>query len=174
MTTETENPAVLPLIRTIRSQRVILDSDLARLYGVGTKHLNQQIRRNQRRFPPDFIFRLTPREALMRSQFVTASSKRNVTSPPFAFTEHGAVMAANVLNSERAVVMSVEVVRAFIRLRRAVLTQEKLARKVADLERTVKERQDGHDKKIELLLTAVKLLIDGSDAATRKRIGFAV
>src|ERR1700758_1539892 len=110
MTTQSESPDVLPLIHVVRGQRVILDSDLARLYGVPTKQLNQQVRRNPRRFPEDFTFQLTPTEAGLRSQIVTSKIGRGGQRYlPFAFTEHGAVMAANVLNSERAVVMSVEV-----------------------------------------------------------------
>jgi hypothetical protein len=112
-------PEVIPLIRIIRGQRVIIDSDLARLYGVSTRRLNEQVRRNQRQFPIDFAFILTRKEmVLMLSQFATASKKRNLKKPPIAYTEHGAIMAANVLNSNRAVTMSVEVVRAFIKLRR--------------------------------------------------------
>ena|ERR1019366_3120567 len=110
-------PDVASLIHLVRDQRVILDVDLARLYGVPTKALNQAVKRNASRFPTDFLFRLTlaEREALMRSQIVTASpgnavagaSKRNIRHLPYAFTEHGALMAANILNSPRAVAMSV-------------------------------------------------------------------
>ncbi len=95
-----------PLIREIRGERVMLDSDLSRIYGVPTKRLNEQVRRNAKRFPTDFVFRLTPEEVnSMRSQFATAS-KRNERFLPYAFTEHGAIMAANVLSSRHAVEMS--------------------------------------------------------------------
>lgn len=101
---------VLPMILTLRNQRVILDADLARVYGVTTKRLNEQVKRNHERFPDDFMFQLLQNEAdtvsAMRSQFATAS-KRNVRHPPAAFTEHGAIMAATILNSPRAVEMSV-------------------------------------------------------------------
>jgi type II secretory pathway component PulM len=118
----------------LRGQAVILDADLAVLYGVTVKRLNEQVRRNQKRFPEDFCFQLTLSEAeRSRSQFATAStspmrsqiataSKRNIRYSPYAFTEHGAIMAANVLRSERAEEMSVAVVRAFVRLRRMALS----------------------------------------------------
>ena len=133
MTSQTElipAPDVARLIHLVRDQRVILDVDLARLYGVPTKALNQAVKRNASRFPTDFLFRLTlaESEALMRSQIVTASpgnavadaSKRNIRHLPYAFTEHGALMAANILNSPRAVAMSVYVIRAFVRMREDV------------------------------------------------------
>jgi hypothetical protein len=100
---KTELAAVVPLIRVVKGLRVILDSDLARLYGVSTSQLNQQFRRNPGKFPPDFAFALTPDETRrMMSQIVTSSPRRNWRSLPVAYTEHGAVMAANVLKSERA------------------------------------------------------------------------
>jgi len=118
-----ELPVVLPLIRVVREQRVILDSDLARLYGVTTSQLNQQLRRNRRRFPIDFAFAMTRAEtAGMLSQIVTSSGRRNRRRFPIVYTEHGTVMAANVLKSARAVAMSVEVVRAFVQLRRIAST----------------------------------------------------
>ena len=108
------------IIHVLRGQRVILDSDLAELYGVPVKHLNQQIKRNARRFPPDFLFQLSRAEhANLRSQLVTSSSDHGGRRYlPHAFTEHGAVMAANVLNSMRAIKMSIFVVRAFVRMRK--------------------------------------------------------
>jgi hypothetical protein len=120
-------PDISLLIHSVRTRRVILDADLARVYGVPTKALNQAVKRNISRFPADFMFRLNLAEGenLMRSQFVTASpdtpaadtSKRNIRHLPYAFTEHGALMAANILNSPRAVAMSVYVIRAFAGLR---------------------------------------------------------
>ncbi|HEX4047631.1 MAG TPA: ORF6N domain-containing protein [Elusimicrobiota bacterium] len=152
---------VLPLILTIRGQRVILDSDLARLYGVSTSQLNQQFRRNRRRFPVDFAFTLTREEAAgMMSQIVTSSRRRNRRRFPNAYTEHGAVMAANVLKSDRAIAMSVEVVRAFIRLRKALLSHGLISKKLAELERAVNARLDDHDKEIELLFQTVEFLLD--------------
>ena len=169
-------PVVLPLIRVIHGLRVVLDSDLARLYGVKTKHLNQQFRRNRRRFPADFAFRLTVREAAaMRSQFVTASKKRNITLCPIAYTEHGAIMAANVLNSERAITMSVEVVRAFAQLRKIASSHEKIALLLAELETAVTHRLDRHDKEIEALFGMMAALVgeDPDQPPGRRRVGTA-
>jgi hypothetical protein len=115
----------------LRHQRVILDTQLAELYGVPVKHLNQQIKRNWERFPSDFMFQVTGKEhEVLRSQIVTSkngSGGRRYL--PYAFTEHGAIMAATVLNSERAVQMSVFVVRAFVRLREMLATKSPARRK---------------------------------------------
>ena len=177
---------VEPLIHEIRGERVMLDSDLARIYGVPTKVLNQAVKRNADRFPPDFVFRLTEEEleTNIRSQSVTASqhvsdmrsqnvtaSKRNVRYLPFAFTEHGAIMAANVLNSPRAVEMSVHVIRAFVTLRREAGRYEALARKLAELDRT----QKIHGEDIQLILRALQQLEDTTSWAYpdgRRLIGF--
>ena len=147
------NPSIESMIFRIRGERIILDKDLASVYGVSTKRLNEQVKRNKNRFPNDFCFQLSTEEldeivakrslnaAIskedMRSHFATAS-KRNIRFMPFAFTEHGAIMAANVLNSERAVEMSVFVVRAFIKMRGLLSENKELARKQADLERELK------------------------------------
>lgn len=124
-----KNESLIPIERieqkiyVIRNERVMLDSDLADIYGVTTRALNQAVKRNLKRFPEDFMFRLTADELeAMRSQSVTAS-KRNVRFPPYVFTEHGAIMAANILSSERAVEASVQVVRAFVKLRQMLLLQ---------------------------------------------------
>jgi len=124
--------AVESRILLLRHQRVILDTDIADLYGVPVKVLNQQVKRNRERFPADFVFRLTSKEdAVLRSQFVTSKQGRGGRRyAPYAFTEHGAIMAATVLNSERAVQMSVFVVRAFVRLREMLATNRKLAGKI--------------------------------------------
>jgi hypothetical protein len=169
-------PVALPLIRVVRAQRVILDSDLARLYGVSTSQLNQQLRRNRRRFPTDFAFRLTRAEAAEGLlQIVTALGGRNRANPPIAYTEHGAVMAANVLKSDRATAMSVEVVRAFVRLRRISSTHERIARILHDLETAVRDRLDGHDKQITALFEMMAEIVDGAPISSsgKKRIGTA-
>jgi hypothetical protein len=155
---------VLPLILTVRGQRVILDSDLAGLYGTTTGRLNEQVRRNQRRFPVDFAFPLSSREsAAMISQIaISSGKKRNWRKPPIVYTEHGAVMAANVLNSDRAITMSVEIVRAFVRLRKTLLSHGLISKKVAELERAVKTRLDDHDIEIEQLFQTVEFLLDRS------------
>jgi ORF6N domain len=124
-------------ILVFRGQRVLLDADLASLYGVSTKRLNEQIRRNHARFPEDFAFYLNINEvSLLKSQIATSSwgGKRK---PPLAFTEHGAIMAATVLHSRRAVEMSVYVVRAFVKLREVLASNFELARKLATLEKSI-------------------------------------
>jgi len=120
-------------ILVLRGHRVIVDADLAALYGVTTKRLNEQVKRNGQRFPDDFMFRLTGTEVavLNRSQFATGSQKhRDPRFPPFAFTEHGAIMAATILNSSRAVEMSLYVVRAFVKLRELLISNRELAQKL--------------------------------------------
>jgi len=139
-----EIEAVEPLIREIRVERVILDADLARLYGVRTKALDQAVKRNGDRFPRDFLFRPTHLESqtVNRSQTVTRSHKhRSPRLRPFAFTEHGAIMAATILNSPRAVEMSLYVIRAFIKMRAALAGQTDLARRLAEIEKAL----IGHD-----------------------------
>ncbi len=136
--------AVVPLIRVVKGLRVILDSDLARLYGVTTSRLNQQFRRNPGKFPPDFAFVLTPEQTTrMMSQIVTSSPRRNWRSLPVAYTEYGAVMAANVLNSKRASQMSVAVVRAFIQLRKIAVSHDALAKKLGQLQRLGRHHRPG-------------------------------
>jgi hypothetical protein len=157
-------------IRVLRGERVILDADLAQIYGVETRVLNQAVRRNLEKFPSDFMFRLSVTEAreLNRSQTVTASQKhRNPRYPPYAFTEHGAIMVANVLNSPRAVQMSVFVVRAFVRLRRMVGANKELAAKLAELERRV----SSHDGSIKTLFDAIRQLM-AQPEPREKKIGF--
>jgi phage regulator Rha-like protein len=160
------------LILVLRGERVILDYDLAALYGVRTRVLNQAIKRNIEKFPEDFMFRLTKKdlESLilqnetsnnlsdMRSQIVTAS-KRNIRFLPFAFTEHGAIMAANVLNSPRAVQMSVFVVRAFIKMREALTANKALTEKLVELEKKLTSRLDVHEKAIVHILKEIKKLM---------------
>lgn len=151
--------AVEPAIVTVRNLRVILAADPARAYGVEPRALNQAVRRNARRFPPDFAFQLSKQEALAvnrsRSQNVTLKRGENTKYLPLAFTEHGAVMAASVLNSARAVEMSVFVVRAFLRLREWVASQADLARKLDDLERRVA----AHDADLQEIFEAIRVLV---------------
>lgn len=157
-------------ILLIRGQRVILDSQLAALYGVTTKRLNEQISRNLERFPDDFVFQLTKDEAdILRSQIATSrpqhGGRRHL---PYAFTEHGAIMAASVLNSEKAVKVSVYVVRAFVKLREVLATHKELAGKLAELERKLQR----HDTQILTLIEAIRQLLEPPPAPRRKRIGF--
>ena len=167
-------------IHLIRDQKVILDAELAELYGVTTKALNQAIKRNRDRFPEDFMFQLKDTEAnAMRSQIVTASkpdairsqnataSKRNVRYLPYAFTEHGVIMAASVLNSQRAVDVSVYVVRAFVRLRQMLAMNKELAHKLAELDRKVAT----HDGAIRSLVDAIRQLM-AEPEPKEKKIGY--
>lgn len=148
----------------VRGHRVMFDADLARIYGVSTKRLNEQARRNRGRFPIDFMFQLTVGEALsMRSHFA-AASKRNIRYLPFVFTEHGAVMLASVLNSEIAVQTSVQVVRAFARLREMIVVSKELSRRLDLLEK----KYDGQFKTV---FDAIRLLMPPLKERSR-RIGF--
>jgi phage regulator Rha-like protein len=169
---------VEPLIRIIRGQRVILDSDLAVVYGVPTRHLNQAVNRNPDRFPADFAFQLVNQEvASLRSQIVTSSSHGGRRYLPFAFTEHGAIMAASVLNSPRAVQMSVFVVRAFVKMREVLAQNRQLAEKLAELERRLTERLDVHEKAIVHILGEIKKLMEPLPAQPEpkpREIGFHV
>lgn len=155
-------------ILVIRGQRVMLDSDLAKLYGVSTKALNQAVKRNTDRFPKDFMFRLTQQE---KSEVVTncdhLSKLKFSPTMPFAFTEHGAIMVANVLNSVRAVEVSIYVVRAFVKLREVLGTHKALAHKLAELERQV----ESHDNHIRSLFEAIRQLMEPPRQKSR-RIGF--
>ena len=157
-------------IRILRGHKVLLDAELADLYGVPTKALNQAVKRNTERFPEDFLFRLTRTEtdALNRSQIVTSHQKhRDPRFPPYAFTEHGAIMAATILNSPRAVEMSVYVVRAFVRLRELLASNTALARKLDELERKYKH----HDNAIAAILSAIRELTN-PPRSKRRGIGF--
>ena len=158
-------------ILILRKQKVILDEDLAELYEVPVKRLNQQIRRNTGRFPADFMFQLTQDEyETLRSQNATSkpgSGGRRYL--PYAFTEHGTIMAATVLNSQRAIEMSVFVVRAFVRLRKLFATNRELAEKVTEQDRRLKT----HDGTIRQIIDAIKELTS-PPATPRKRIGFWV
>ena len=156
-------------ILVLRNQKVILDADLAELYGITVKRLNEQISRNPKRFPQDFLFRLTHAEYQnLRSQNATSSSghggRRHL---PNAFTEHGAIMAASVLNSKRAVEMSVFVVRAFVRMRESLLINQRVVSKLSELE----TRLDAHDAELQELVEAIRELMSPLPA-NHRRIGF--
>jgi len=157
-------------ILVLRSQRVLLDAELAELYGVSTKALNQAVKRNVERFPGDFTFRLSRQEVetVNRSRSVTGSQKhRDPRFLPYAFTEHGAIMAASVLSSPRAVEMSVYVVRAFVKLREALVSNRELAQKLAQLERKLQS----HDQAILGILRAIRELMN-PPLPKRRSIGF--
>ena len=156
-------------IFVLRGQRVILDSDLAELYGVQVRHLNQQVKRNAKRFPLAFRFQLSGHELkILRSQNVISSEGHGGSRYlPYAFTEHGTIMAATVLNSERAIEMSVFVVLAFVRMRRAIAGHRHILTKLAQLER----RLESHDADIQDLMDAIRELMSPEEP-NRRRIGF--
>ena len=181
-------PPLETLILTVRQQKVILDADLAALYGVPTKVFNQAVNRNAGRFPEDFVFRLTPSEwTNLRSQIVTSSADPAHTkdlvpicsrfavrshggrrTPPFAFTEHGALMAANVLNSPDAVKMSVYVVRAFIQMREQILANAEVLKRLAEIDQVLLK----HDKSLQLIWRELQPLLNPPPAPPKRQIGF--
>jgi hypothetical protein len=172
-------PTVESSIRTIRGQRVILDANLAAIYGVTTKQLNQAVKRNRDKFPEDFAFLLTAEEVRgNRSQIVTGSGKhRDQRFPPVVFTEHGAIMAANVLNSPQATQMSIFVVRAFIKMRSALVETGELARKLADIEKKLTARIDNCDQAIVDVLQQIMRMLNPPPPPPDpppKKIGYSV
>jgi hypothetical protein len=175
-----ELASIEQLILTIRGQRVILAGDLARIYDVETRVLNQAVKRNPAKFPADFVFQITRDEAQevrrVRSQIVILKPGQHLKYLPYAFTEHGAIMAANVLNSPRAVQMSVFVVRAFVRMRAALGDTRQLARKLAALERELKGRLDVHESAVVGILQRMMDILDPPPfpRPRRRAIGFRV
>lgn len=160
-------------IYTVRGKRVMLDADLARLYGVTTKRLNEQIRRNVDRFPEDFAFQLTNHEfADLRSQNATSNEPLHGRGgrryQPWVFTEHGAIMAASVLNTPRAVEVSVFVVRAFVKLRELTMAHKEIRQKLSELERKV----SGHDQAIAGPIHAIRELMTPPGSKKKRPIGF--
>jgi hypothetical protein len=165
------------LIRTIRGQKVILDSDLAHIFGVPTSRFNEAVKRNRDRFPDDFMFQLTSEEfENLKSQIVISSSHGGRRKLPYAFTENGAIMAANVLNSPQAVRMSVFVVRAFVQMRELLGGTRELAKQLAALEKKLTERLDGHEIAIIEVLQRVMDILDPPPLPDppRPQIGFRV
>lgn len=156
-------------ITVLRGHRVILDAELAAIYGVTTGRLNEAVKRNAERFPEDFMFRLSAAEhAALISQIATSKSGRGGRRKlPWAFTEHGAIQAANILNSPRAIAMGVYVVRAFVRLRELLASNSALARKLDELERKYKH----HDEAITAILSAIRELTNPPQPK-RRGIGF--
>ena len=160
------------MILLLRSQRVLLDRDLAKLYGVETRVLNQAVRRNQDRFPGDFMFPLTRREIRNISQFVICSRTLKHARTVLAFTEQGVAMLSSVLKSPRAVQVNIEIMRAFVRLRRALAGNRELAKKLKELERRVAS----HDGKIQAIFEAIRELTSPPEfpEPPRKELGFHV
>ena len=156
-------------IYTIRGVRIILDSDLAALYGVHTKRLNEQYRRNRKRFPEDFAFQLTAGEAdSLRSQIATSRSHGGRRYRPYAFTEHGALQAANILNSANAVRMSVFVIRAFVKIREQLVTNAAILKRLAEIDKTLLV----HDSALHDLYQKLLPSLSPPPEQPRRRIGF--
>jgi len=176
----TGQKAIIPIgqieqqILLIRGQRVMLDADLAGLYGTTTKRLNEQVKRNRGRFPEDFMFQLTKKEKAEVVAICDHLAKLKFSPVlPNAFTEHGVIMVASVLNTKRAIQVSVFVVRAFVKLREMLSTHKELAHKLAELERKLQN----HDESIRSLVVAIRQLMappEPEPEPPKKRIGFLV
>ncbi len=164
---------VITMIFWIRNEKVMLDRDLAKLYGVDTKVLKQAVKRNIERFPTDFMFVLNKQEfANWRSQFVTSNAeKMGLRHPPMAFTEQGVAMLSSVLNSKIAIQVNIQIIRAFVLLRREQMNYDKVQAKIDTLEREIKGQLTEHQDKIQLILEAIKQLI-APPTQERRRIGF--
>jgi hypothetical protein len=165
---------IRPLIRSIRDQRVILDTDLASLYQVPTKALNQAVRRNREKFPEDLLFQLTWEEAArlpsLRLQFVTLKRGQHLKYRPFAFTEHGALMAATILNSPRAVAMSLYIIRAFVKMREDFTANATILKRLAEIDKTLLL----HDGALREIYQKLRPLLEPPPAPPKPEIGFHV
>ncbi len=156
-------------ILLIRGEKVIVDADLAKFYGVPTKRLNEQVKRNKARFPKDFIFQLSVEEkAELVANCDHLKNLKYSKALPYAFTEHGAIMAASVINSKRAVEVSVYIVRAFVRLRRVIAEHKELSRRIVQIERHLAD----HDEQIIELIKTIKQLLKPEPPPKKRRIGF--
>jgi hypothetical protein len=161
---------IAPLIRMVREMRVILDTDLAGIYGVQTRVLNQAFKRNQERFPEDFAFLLTRDEILGISQSVTSLRKLKFSKQVRAFTEHGALMAANILNSPRAVAMSVYVIRAFIKIREDLAANAAILKRLAEIDKTLLL----HDSALRDIYQKLRPLLEPPPLPPKPEIGFHI
>jgi hypothetical protein len=162
---------ILPLIHTIRGQRVILAADLAKLYGVRTLRLNEAVRRNKVKFPTDFMFQLARLEALEHSRSQNAmlnSQGANIKHLPYVFTEHNAMMAANVLNSAQAVAMSVYIIRAFVQQREVIAANEVILKRLAEIDKTLLL----HDKSLRDIYQKLLPLLQPPPDEPKPKIGF--
>jgi hypothetical protein len=167
---ESIEPDVHQLIRTIRGHRIILDTDLARIYGVPTFRLNEAVKRNRRRFPEDFLFQLTAEEhaALTSQSAMSKPGRGGRRTRPYAFTEHGALQVANVLNSSKAEAMSIYVIRAFIRMREELSANQAVSKRLAEIERTLLT----HDAALRDLYQKIRPLLLPPPDQPKRRIGF--
>jgi hypothetical protein len=158
------------LIHFVRGEKVLLDFDLALLYGVEVKRLKEAVRRNMQRFPADFIFELNKAEMIsLRSQFASLKRGQHQKYTPFAFTELGVAMLSSVLNSEKAIKVNIEIMRAFVQLRRFLEANRELALKIEELERTV----SGHDENIALIFETIRQMIEKKNEP-REPVGFKI
>lgn len=156
-------------ILMIRGEKIIIDADLAEFYGVPTKRLNEQVKRNKGRFPEDFMFQLNAgekSEVVAKCDHLEKLKYSKVL--PYAFTEHGAIMAASVLNSSQATEVSIFIVRAFVKLRQAISEHKELTRKISQIERHL----SGHDEQINAIIKTIKQLIQPAPVPKKRRIGF--
>ena len=159
-------------ILILRRHKVLLDADLAKLYGVETKVLLQALKRNPDRFPKDFMFQLTDQEFRdLRSQFVT-SSWGGRRYAPYVFTEQGVAMLSSVLNSPRAIAVNIEIMRAFVRLREIIASNKELARRLDELEARIERKLSTHDQAIAGILDAIRALMHTPEPTKKRRIGF--
>src|SRR3990172_3085560 len=159
-------------ILVLRGHKVLLDADLAKLYGVETKVLLQALKRNPDRFPKDFMFQLTDQEFRdLRSQFVT-SSWGGRRYAPYVFTEQGVAMLSSVLNSPRAIAVNIEIIRAFVRLREIIASNKELARRLDELEARIERKLCSHDQAIAGILDAIRALMHSPEPTKKRRIGF--
>jgi hypothetical protein len=169
-----KSPEILPhvdlLIRTIRNKRVIIDSDLAKIYGVPTFRFNEAVKRNKHKFPEDFLFRLTLKETEnLTSQIAMSKPARGGRrTPPYAFTEHGALQVSNILNSPQAVAMSVYVIRAFLRIREELTANTTLEKRLLSIEKTLLS----HDSALRDIIQKIRPLLLPPPEKPRKKIGF--
>lgn len=160
-------------IHHIREKKVMLDKDLAELYGVTVKALNQAVKRNIERFPDDFMFQLSIEEAEhSRSQFVTLKQGQNIKYRPFAFTEQGIAMLSSVLHSKRAVLVNIQIMRIFIKLREVLRSHAELQQKINEIISVYGTKLNEHDENFKLVFEAINQLLDPPDDSAKKKFGF--
>jgi phage regulator Rha-like protein len=163
--------SIVSKIVLLRSEKVLLDRDLAEMYGVETKHLKRAVRRNILRFPSDFMFQLTKEEyKSLRRHFGTLKKGTHSKYPPMAFTEQGVAMLSSVLNSDRAVEVNIAIMRAFVQLRKMIASHSELERKLTEIE----HRLENYDEQIQTIFEAIRQLMIPPDKKNKKKIGFTV
>ena len=175
-----KNKSLIPVekitskIYLIKNEKILLDTDLADLYGVETRVLKQAVRRNLNRFPADFMFQLTKKEyQSLRSQIVILKRGQHIKYLPFAFTEQGVAMLSSVLNSDKAVQVNIAIMRAFVQLRKFLQSNESLANKLKELEKETKKRFDTQQEQINIIFEAIKQLIK-EETKPKKQVGFTI